>query len=354
MSHQVIPAQDSTENEEGRLLWSDFHLVAIAEDVPPGQLVGAPFDSLIVRGGVLRGGLANEPDMAIEGSDRWSFSQRVIKPVINEFGSLDCSFCPPEGSVVIWREVDPESGIEYLQPPSLVVHSELISGPNEHVVTCLTDSSLSAVPTTGLSSPLGLEVLAGMYSNVSGLMRQSLLDLWPLQFKCPRCSDTNPWDEKNQWSMAKEIPNLCSACRGKFTLMNRSDWLQALTTEPSVWQWAFHLVSALMPLEDAGWTRKPVQARWSPEAGLMLEAEYSRGNNTLVPRFDPQSCQLTPLGTLDFGGFENVDSRAGASALQEMLNFRAPWIRSNSAQSGQTEVVNILHFDSPSHGGEPK
>jgi hypothetical protein len=30
----------------------------------------------------------------------------------------------------------------------------------------------------------------------------------------------------------------------------------------------------------------------------------------------------------------------------------APWNLNNSAQSGQTAVVNILHFDSPSHGGE--
>jgi hypothetical protein len=32
----------------------------------------------------------------------------------------------------------------------------------------------------------------------------------------------------------------------------------------------------------------------------------------------------------------------------------APWILSNSAQGGQTAVANILHFDSPSHGGETK
>jgi len=318
---------DEHDEVEPTATWADFQLFKVAEDAPAHQPINSAFDAVIIRGGVKAG-----MHMDIQGSHRWSFVQRFIEPVVDDEGDANEFFCPKEGQVVIWREHYTEDGPMFLSPPSLVVFSSFIEEEGEHVVTCLTDNSLSSVAIEDVPFPLDAVAMRQAYWPVCGWVRKFLLDLWPLNVDCPRCGDIARLNFTREWGMGQDTHSWCLKCRSAWVQHSGIQLMADMRNFSHLSHWALHLILALKPLADAGWAREPAEVEWTWEQGLLLTLRYTRRDEMIIAYYDPDDYQIALLGPVEFGVCKYVDSREGPEALIKMIDECAPWILSDFTQ----------------------
>ncbi len=332
---------DEDEDRDATATWAEFQLFKVPDDAPARSVIHSAFDEAIIRAGV-----TYKQSFPMEGSSRWSVVQRFVTPVVDEDGDIAFWKCPKVGQIVLWRERHDDDGPEDLSAPSLVVHTDFFEEDGEHVVFCLTDSALPAVPVDAVPFPMHSVIKDGPFRPVSGWVRRYLWDLWSLELPCVRCAPAvNNDDYGGGTPTVVDDPQYwCADCTAAWRTHTAADVLPEHQGLSDVPHWAVHLLQALSPLAEAGWQRDPVELEWTRRDGLLVTVRHTRRDEMLVAYYDPADYQIALFGPVEFGVCRYVDSREGADAVEKLINECAPWILSDFTQMRLPLFEPVVNF----------